>query len=139
MSADVLLSRLERVKQTGPGRWLASCPAHQDKTPSLSLRELQDGRTLVHCFAQCSTEDVLAAVGLNFDALFPEKPINGDFRPRERKPFNAGDVLEAIADEVLIVAVAGTNLCQGALSSDDLDRALLAAERLVEARRLANG
>ena len=44
MSADVLLSILEGVKRTGPGRWMARCPAHGDKSPSLSIRELDDGR-----------------------------------------------------------------------------------------------
>ncbi len=73
MTVDVLLTRLDAVRQVGPGRWLARCPAHDDRHASLSLRELDDGRVLVHDFAGCSVEDVLAAAGLTFDALYPEQ------------------------------------------------------------------
>ena len=75
MSATTLLDRLEGVRQTGPGKWIARCPAHEDRSPSLSVREIE-GRTLVHCFAQCSTGDVLAAVGLRMSDLF-ERPLSG--------------------------------------------------------------
>ena len=47
MSASVLLERLQGIKQTGPGRWLAKCPAHEDRSPSLSIRELDDGQLVV--------------------------------------------------------------------------------------------
>lgn len=45
------------------GRWqgntaMCRCPAHPDKTPSLSLRQGDDG-ILVTCFAGCDREDVL--------------------------------------------------------------------------------
>lgn len=59
MSAGALLARLDAVKPTGPGRWLARCPAHEDRSPSLSIRELDDGRTFVHCFAGCYALEVL--------------------------------------------------------------------------------
>ena len=58
MSAEILLSKLDKVKRTGAGRWLACCPAHADKGPSLSLRETDDGRVLVYCFAGCSAVDI---------------------------------------------------------------------------------
>ena len=40
--------------------WMACCPAHDDRTPSLSIHEV-DGKTLFHCFAGCSQDEVLAA------------------------------------------------------------------------------
>ena len=43
MSADKLLSRLQRVKRTGPGKWGASCPTREDKSPSLAIAEKDDG------------------------------------------------------------------------------------------------
>jgi hypothetical protein len=49
MGSVALLDHLERVKQTGPGRWIARCPAHEDRSPSLSVRELEDGRLLRLC------------------------------------------------------------------------------------------
>ena len=39
---DCVLSRLERVKHTGPDRWVAQCPAHDDRRPSLSIRKAED-------------------------------------------------------------------------------------------------
>lgn len=83
MTVEALVSRLEGMKRTGPGRWVAKCPAHEDKRPSLSIRELDDGRILAHCFAGCAVDDVLAAIGLDFEALFPERL--GEFK-RGRSP-----------------------------------------------------
>ena len=48
----------------------AQCPAHDDRDPSLSIRECDDGKVLVHCFAGCKTEDILGALGLAWGDLF---------------------------------------------------------------------
>lgn len=122
MSADNLLQHLNKVKRTKPGNWLACCPAHDDKSPSLSVRELDDGRILVHCFSGCSVEEILGAVGLTFSDLFPEKEIQHG-KP-ERRPFPAVDVLRAIAFEALVVVVAGSSLLAGQPFTDS-DRARL--------------
>ena len=53
--------------------WQANCPAHEDRAPSLSLREAQDGRLLLHCHAGCEPRAVLAALGLTFTDLFPAR------------------------------------------------------------------
>ena len=44
MSASALLSKLDRLSRTGADRWTARCPAHDDRGPSLAIRELSDGR-----------------------------------------------------------------------------------------------
>jgi hypothetical protein len=138
MSADILVSRLEGVRSRGLGRWLARCPAHDDSSPSLSVLEKDDGRVLLHCFSGCSVEEILLATGLEFDALFPPIPI--EHAPCERRPFPAADVLQALADESLLVAVAGENIGQGIeLSESDRARCTLAAERIQAARSLALG
>ena len=130
MSADILLSRLDRARQTGPGRWIARCPAHDDKHPSLTVRELDDGRVLTHCFAGCDVESVLAACGLTFDALYPERAL-GDHKPRERRPFPAADVLCAIEFEALVVACAASTMAKGeTLPESDRVRLMKAAERI---------
>ena len=137
MSADTLLSRLEGVKHTGNGRWIARCPAHDDKRPSLAIRELDDSRVLAHCFAQCSIEQILAAVGLDYDALFPERVLDHRVR-RERRSFNAHDVLECLSTEALIVALAASDIVNGKPISDaDKDRVMLAASRLSAAAEMA--
>jgi putative DNA primase/helicase len=53
------------VKALGARRcgscWMARCPAHDDRNPSLSIREV-DGKVLLHCHAGCSQRDVIAAL-----------------------------------------------------------------------------
>lgn len=138
MKSDVLLTHLERVRSTGSGRWVACCPSHEDRSPSLTIRELDDGRVLLHCFAGCSVEEVLSSVGLTFDALFPEKVIE-NCKP-VRRPFAAADVLECVAAECLIVAVAAANLKRGMeLEGIDYERLVTANVRIQEARSLALG
>jgi len=60
---DTILSRLSGVKQLGPDRWMAKCPAHHDEHPSLSIKAVE-GRVLLHCFAGCKYQDILRALGL---------------------------------------------------------------------------
>jgi len=136
-NADTLLSRLEKVRQTGAGRWQARCPAHDDKGPSLSVREMDDGRVLVHCFAGCDTSEVLAAVGLDIGDLFPSRG-EVDRLPGERRPFPAADVLRCIAFEALVVATAGAAICDGEpFGRKDREGLMLAVERIQEAARAA--
>ncbi len=39
--------------------WICLCPAHDDRTPSLSIALSQDGKLLLHCYAGCSFEEIL--------------------------------------------------------------------------------
>ena len=73
MKSVDLLTRLQGVKQTGPGQWKACCPAHEDGEPSLTVTDAQD-RILVHCHAGCTAEAVVGALGLKmFDLYFESK------------------------------------------------------------------
>ena len=110
MSVDVLLSRLDKVRRTGAGKWQARCPAHDDMTPSLSIRELDDGRILLHDFAGCSAEEVLSAISLKFDVLFPERsPAAYGYRPKHR-PFLPADAFISLIHEAKIVWLIGCDL-----------------------------
>ena len=133
MTATTLIDRLDRVRQTAPGRWLAKCPAHQDKSPSLSIRELDDGRTLIRCFAGCGSIDVLEAVGLGWSALFPEKLPQHPYRPSHSR-IPAGDLLKIISNEMSIVAViAADMIAKKNISDTDWQRLALAASRIGKA------
>jgi hypothetical protein len=139
MSVDLLLSRLQNVRRTGAGRWVARCPAHDDRHPSLSIREVEDGRVLVYCFAGCGVEQILGALDLGFDALFAERAI-GHYAESERRPFNARDVLQCVAFEALVVSVAASRLRSGiALTDVDRERLLRATERLTAAAEFVSG
>jgi hypothetical protein len=61
------------ARPVGAGRWMAKCPAHRDRSPSLSIREGRDGRILVRCFASCETGDVLQKLGLSWAAICGER------------------------------------------------------------------
>ena len=69
-NVDELLDRLRNVRRTGGG-WTALCAAHDDREPSLSINEGDDGRILLYCHAGCPTESVLQTIGLSFRDLFP--------------------------------------------------------------------
>lgn len=70
MTLQVLLSKLQKVRREGH-EWKALCPAHADKNPSLSIRQ-GEGKTLIHCHAGCSSEAVLAALGIETRDLFDD-------------------------------------------------------------------
>jgi hypothetical protein len=42
--------------------WMARCPAHGDRTPSLSIADARDSKVLVRCHAGCDQRDVIAAL-----------------------------------------------------------------------------
>src|SRR4029077_5210347 len=81
MTAAEILPRLESVRARGHGRWHARCPAHTDKSPSLSIREGDDGRLLVHCFAGCTIEKITDALGLRVADLFTDATTETKRRP----------------------------------------------------------
>ena len=126
-----LIDRLEGVKETGPGRWIARCPAHDDRSPSLSIRELDDGRILIHDFGGCGGPDVMDAVGLTLSDLYPE-PIKHHAAPRPPNHWHsAREAFLVLRLEVLLVAVAAENIVTGiSLTGDDRDRLILAARRI---------
>src|SRR6266849_4238459 len=64
-----LVSRLQ-AKRCGKG-WLAKCPAHDDHKPSLRIDEGAGGCALVRCWAGCTLDAVLSAIGLTKKDLFP--------------------------------------------------------------------
>ena len=119
---DLVLSRLDKVKAAGAGKWKACCPAHDDRAPSLSIREADDGKVLLHCWAGCFTADVLAAIGLTVRDLFPA----GGERIVHRGPSKAARQLEAT-----VISIAVEQLRQGKqLSAADRERFELAKRRL---------
>jgi len=129
MTADKLLSCLDFVRQTGKGKWIARCPSHMDKSPSLSITEKDDGRVLIHCHAGCGAAEVLDAVGLDYSALFPED-LSQHYRAERRQRIESEDEL--------VVAIAKSDMAKGEqLNQRDMDRYRLALARLYGARGAA--
>lgn len=71
MTHDDFLSHLEGLKRQGSGH-VARCPAHEDRKQSLGVHQGDDGRTLVRCYASCTTEQIVAALGLELKDLFED-------------------------------------------------------------------
>lgn len=127
---DLLLSRLEGIRPSGPGKYVARCPAHRDKHPSLAIKEADDGAVLVYCFSGCSVDEVVGAAGLELSELFPPRSPQG--RKPERRPFNASDLLSLAAWESLVASIIASDLAHG--KPTDRNRLITAAARL---RRMA--
>jgi hypothetical protein len=85
MKISEILSRLQGVHKSGHG-WMACCPAHSDRVPSLSMGEGQNGCILLKCHAGCSQENIIAALGLKFSDLF--EPQVATAKPRLVKTYD---------------------------------------------------
>jgi hypothetical protein len=72
---DEISARLEGVRGQGKRR-TARCPFHDDRNPSLSLRE-ENGKILIKCHAGCTTREVLAAIGFDLKDLFTTSASRG--------------------------------------------------------------
>lgn len=70
---DLVLSRLQGKKKMA-GQWVAKCPAHEDKAPSLSVGIGKSGKVIMHCHAGCDLTNILTAVDLTMSDLFTEPP-----------------------------------------------------------------
>lgn len=127
MDIEEIIPRLEGVKRTGRGKYVARCPAHSDRSPSLMLKQ-SDDRILIHCFSGCQAADVVAAIGLELKDLFPDRPL---FKKEVKDGFNAYDALRCLKEEALIVLLAASDcLKTGIFSNADLQRVQLAHDRI---------
>ncbi|HIF49928.1 MAG TPA: DNA primase, partial [Thiotrichaceae bacterium] len=125
-----LINRLDKVKQTGKDRYIARCPSHEDRSPSLAIREVDD-RVLIHCFAGCSAHEVVSAVGLDLSDLFPESK---ETHKSLSRPFPASDVLRCISFESLFLKICALHLKNGEqLSDKDYGRLKVSHNRIVAA------
>ena len=123
-----LLSKLDKVRRIGHGRYKALCPAHDDRSPSLAIKDVED-RILLHCFCGCETSDVLGAIGLTFTDIMPEQ-VKGNFK-KEKRPFYALDILEIIKFEAMLTFLYASDMSKGlSLTNQDRKRLLLAASRI---------
>jgi hypothetical protein len=79
MKIQEFLDKFHRMRPSRNG-YVALCPAHQDKNPSLSITE-RNGRILLNCFAGCSLEAICDAVGIEVRDLFNEPHLARSSKP----------------------------------------------------------
>jgi hypothetical protein len=130
-----VLDRLDGVRPSGTGRWIAKCPAHPDRSPSLSIREVDDGRVLLHDFGGCDTESVLAAIGFTVGDLFA-KPL-GEFRPSQ-SAIPARELLALLDHEITVaVLILDDIVTRRKVNEGQLQRLMAASARVGKARDIA--
>lgn len=109
---DNLLSHLGRAKKSGKNSWMCKCPAHEDRTASLTVTELSNETILINCFAGCGSLEVLNAVGLDYSDLFPDTQETG--RPNKLR-ISIREALAVLELEAQVVFQYGNAYQQGEL------------------------
>lgn len=139
---ECLLERLSHVRASRAG-WVARCPAHDDRGPSLAVAEGDDGRVLAHCFAGCDVQQIVNSVGLEVSDLFERGAEQHLVRGRRRQSTTGalhaywGAALGVLDREATIIWLAGQQLACGAtLSPADAGRLDIACARVADARQV---
>lgn len=137
MEINEILSKFQKVYKSGNDQWQCLCPVHDDKSPSVGIKYTKDGRILIHCFSGCPTNEILDAVGISFDDLFPDK-LENEYKPIKRA-FNPYAVLTSLSNEVLLCTLAAMDLSKGKILNEiDKQRLILAYSRIKEAYELCH-
>lgn len=128
MDINDFLNRMDSVRKTGSNQWISKCPAHEDKSPSLSIKFSDNNTILIHCFAGCSPNDIVNAIDSKLSELFPKQnryqaPIKYRVNYRE---------LWLLATHYFWILVIATNDLEKNknLSSYDLKSVMKARERI---------
>ncbi len=130
---DNVLQHLSKVKKTSKG-YQAQCPAHADKSPSLSIKETADGRILLHCHAGCTAEAVVASIGLKLSDLY-HPATNTTRRPPPAPGISRTELHKAASFEKTILYFASCDISRGkTLNATDIARCDLARTRLKTAK-----
>lgn len=121
------------ARRTGRNHWQGHCPSHEDRSPSLSIGEGRDGRTIIYCHAGCSADAIVAALGLGLHNLFAAEGSSTARRATHVRPAQAADVeraLQTVLKQILTEESERTGFPQVA----ELTRHRNEARRIVERR-----
>lgn len=131
---DMVLGKLDGVMCSGKNM-KALCPAHGDKTPSLSIKEGEDGRVLLHCFSGCPVEEIVAAMGLKMTDIFS---VDVNKRHSSKVPgVSVRQLSLATENERQILYFAKADQMAGrVISQSDMERTKLAFNRIAMARKI---
>ena len=96
-----VLERLNGVRQQHDGTWMARCPVHNDKEPSLHV-SFQNNRILMHCFAGCSLDAICNALNIQPRDLFlHEEPGGNHHHEEDGLTFEAFARAKCLESEIL--------------------------------------
>lgn len=135
---ETVLARLPKYQSGGNGQHVAACPAHDDRSPSLSIREADDGKVLLQCFAGCTVEEICSAIGVDVSDLFPKTERH--HVPPRRVRMALVDAFHCLQYEATVVAIAADMLANGKeLSADEHARLRMAVRKLHEVNEAVYG
>jgi hypothetical protein len=101
LGLEGLADRLEAVAWKYDHRgFMARCPAHDDRTPSLAVDVGEDKPVVIHCHAGCSPEDVLDALGLRWSDFEPARTLR-PLTPTPSPVLGTGWTADVLAATVL--------------------------------------
>ena len=100
------MNHFDGVRETGNGQYSCRCPAHEDKSASLGIKEGDENRILLNCFAGCDVKSILESVGLDWKDILPDNKLY----QAEKHKFNPFAVLKMLRDEVLIIGLASADI-----------------------------
>ena len=124
------MNHFDGVRETGNGQYSCRCPAHEDKSASLGIKDGEEGRILLNCFAGCDVKSILDSVGLDWKDILPDNQLY----QVEKHKFNPFAVLKMIRDEVLIIGLASADIRKGKPLNDvEHDRLLKAVGNVRDA------
>ena len=104
-------------KPKGKG-YIACCPAHDDKHPSLSINE-DNGKILIKCWSGCSVESIVSAIGIETKDLFSQSNFTGSQRKEYKKVKNLSELWGALFHEQhVLLQIVNNRVCDEALSKD---------------------
>jgi len=139
---DKVLHRLEEVKSTSPGKWIAKCPAHDDRRPSLSIKEAEDHKVLLKCWSGCGAAEIVNALGLSLSDLFPQdrRNLSDHGTGPMRRVWEYRDALTGAAHEMTVALLILADIAKGVTpDAETMDRLALAETRIADAARIAGG
>ncbi|QFG77794.1 virulence-associated protein E [Acidithiobacillus sp. 'AMD consortium'] len=137
-----VLSRLHKVKRTGADKWQALCPAHDDRRPSLSIREAEDGKVLLKCWTGCEVAEIVDALGLGLVDLFPDdrRSLSNHCTGPMRRPFDYREALQGISHEATVARLIVAAINRGdKIDPESLNRLAQAEQRIDAALRAVGG
>jgi hypothetical protein len=137
---NLFLDHRPNARKYGEG-YRDACPAHEGKSRStLSIKEGDDGRVLLHCFAGCSALDVVHSLGLELSDLFERPPAN--MTPQEKRKIRQlakqgqwKTALGFLPLEIAVLEIAAVQLANDEpLNEADHLRLELAGKRITSAK-----
>ena len=133
---DLLLPKLDLVKQSSSGKWRAKCPIHQDRksrSRTLVITETDSGSVLIYCHAGCNFEEILSTVGLDASDLFPTDNHIQHTKHTTKPQKNLRSIIERSRFAATLIEIGTRQVLRGEeLSTDDLNTLAGAASDLQE-------